>query len=194
MPAAIFGFTLVTYWDPARIGSGSVGIEDFLFSFGAGVAVWMMVAPFRFARAATPRADWRAGLRRYGLLSLVIPFCFLPLWLVGMNPMTALFLCLAISGLLALALRPDLWPLAWPGALALPPVYVLTILTGFRFFPDLTTIWHRDQIWGVPVLQAIPLGEIAWAFVYGAAWPVMVGYILDLRPAPDGRAARQRRP
>ena len=63
----------------------------------------------------------------------------------------------------------------------------------FLLWPGFITQWNPEGIWGAVVL-GLPRGEIAWAFAFGAFWPVFVGYVFDVRierrERASGRVAR----
>ena len=99
--------------------------------------------------------------------------------------MTALLLALLLLGALALAVRPGLWPIAIPATLTYPILHGFAVVFAFTVWPDLPTVWNAEHFWGQSDILGIPRGELAWAAVFGFAWPLVVVTLLDARRASD---------
>jgi hypothetical protein len=183
-PTGVFAPTFTAYWNPVRLGGGALGIEDFLFCFGSGFNLWLLVAPLPALRRARAVWDRRQILRRFWPFVLIGWGVYLPLWAGGFNPMTGLIAGLATAGGYALWACPGLWRIAVPGAILYPVLYALVLQAGFAAWPDLRAIWNGGHAWGRPFLLGTPLGELAWAVTAGAAWPPIVARMLDIRPLP----------
>jgi hypothetical protein len=181
-PSGIFAFTFVEYWTPERLGGRAVGIEDILFNYASGISVWLLVAPWPFAQKL--RVDWnfKVIMRRVALFATSVPLVYFFLWRLGMNPMTALMSTFALCGCFVLLRRPHIWLLAVPAAISYPVLHGFATAFAFEFWPDLPTTWNSDNLWGMPILFGAPLGELAWAAVYGSSWPLIVAFLLDAQP------------
>ncbi len=90
-PSGAFAFTFGAYFAPRRLGGGVVGIEDFLFNYSSGLAVWLLVALWPLGRSL--QVDWDllpAILRRAALFALLAPQAYFVLWFLGLNPIGSL--------------------------------------------------------------------------------------------------------
>jgi len=102
------------------------------------------------------------------------------LWQAGLQHMTALLV--SSSGLLLFLLvrRAALLRLALAGLVTFTPFYLLAVKLQFAAWPNYLSYWNAGGLWGTLVL-GIPRGEIAWAAMFGAAWPVVIASALDIR-------------
>lgn len=182
-PTGIFAPTFNAYWTPERLGGGPLGVEDFLFSFAAGMLAWMLVVPLPLARGLRVSPGGWAVVGRIAVFVLVIPTTYITLWVAGFNPMTACLLGLALGGAIALWLHPDLWPLALPAAIAYPSLHGLATAIAISVWPNLADVWISGQAWGYGVVRGVPLGELIWASAFGAVWPPVVAHFLGARHA-----------
>jgi hypothetical protein len=162
-------------------------VEDVLFAFASGAAVWLLTAPSAFARSL--RFDWSplAASRRIAIFAIVGPLSYFVMWFQDVNPMTALLIGLAICGGIVLVLRRELWPLAIPAAILYPIMHGLAVAFAFAAWPDLQSEWNSGHLWGTSLFLGVPLGEVFWAAVFGATWPLVVGYVLNAQPCHDER-------
>jgi hypothetical protein len=60
------------------------------------------------------------------------------------------------------------------------PFYIMVVKIHFALWPSDVSYWSPVYPWGRTVL-GIPSGEIAWALSFGAMWPALIGWALDLR-------------
>ena len=98
------------YWNPVRVLSAPVGVEDLLFSLSTGAIAWLIATGFVRDRMAVPPSPNRR-IRRYVLGA----FAGLAVgWIceaLGMAVMSSAVVSIIFLGLGLLALRPGLWPL-----------------------------------------------------------------------------------
>ena len=90
--------------------------------------------------------------------------------------MTALILTCAAGALGGGALRPEIVRLAAWGAFALPVVWTALVALTFALEPTFVHESNLEGAWGARLL-GVPLGEIAWAAVFGAFWPTFLGHV-----------------
>lgn len=175
-PAAAFAPLLEpSYWTPARVGGGPLGIEDVLITGAVASWAWYLVALRFDGRLGAPVAARDAFLRSLAPGGWVIAG-YLALWLIGVDPMTALILTCTAGALVGAALRPEIAPLAAWGAIALPIVWTALVALTFALDPAFVHEWNPEGPWGARLL-GVPLGEIAWAAVFGAFWPTFLGHV-----------------
>jgi hypothetical protein len=159
-----------SYWRPARVGGGAFGVEDPMFSFTMGALVWL--AASRLSQSPPP-LPVRAAARRFliwGLPAIPVLLC---LWLAGTDPMTATVAAGAALLAALLIRRPRMWKLAAGGVCRFLPAYVLLVRIQFAVWPDYALAWNPESAWSYPIV-GMPVGEIAWAIVFAAMWPVLV--------------------
>ncbi len=180
------------YWSPVRLFDWPVGIEDVLCSFHVGALALIPMAVI-LRESLSWEHEIARPVRRYLLAGVPLPALFLVLMPLGLGPMGSLIATnlLATGGLLLA--RARLWPLCICGLAGFPLLYWLIVRTYFLLWPGFITQWNPEGIWGAVVL-GLPRGEIAWAFAFGAFWPVFVGYVFDVRierrERASGRVAR----
>lgn len=167
------------YWMPVRLGGGILGVEDILCSFMVAAMAWFAVA-LLFGRRITiperPKILWP----RYRIIAGVSVLIFLLSYLVGLTGMTALVLtCALVAGLLILRER-GLWPVALGGVVGFAVIYLVIVRIYFFIWPDFVLQWNMQAFWGRSV-GGIPRGEIVWASVFGAYWPLFMMHVLDIR-------------
>ncbi len=49
----------------------------------------------------------------------------------------------------------------------------------FSLWPEFALQWNPGSAWSTPVL-GVPLGELAWAIVFGSYWPLFMAYVLRI--------------
>lgn len=167
------------YWMPKRVGGMVVGIEDILIAAVVAMIPWYLVAVI-WQKTLTVHFQWRASFRR---IACMMPLAYLA-YLMGIymqiNPMSLLLIiCTALAAGL-LVLRPDAWPLAATGFVIFGLAWFLIVLATFFLLPGFVHQWNLDGTWGKP-LCGVPLGEIAWALIFGALLPVLVSFTFDVR-------------
>jgi hypothetical protein len=77
--------------------------------------------------------------------------------------------------------RRELWPLSAAGAVGFTAYYAVIVVALAVVLPGLQLHWTRENLWG-PRVFGVPLEEVAWAFAYGAVWPLFMAYVFDTRP------------
>ncbi len=171
------------YWRPPRLGGVPWGLEDAVFFFAAGAAAWLcatwgrrdLTVPEKLWR---PMAVWR--LLGCGVVTGSLSLCLL---VRGADYMSSLLLPLIpLVGLLVI-LRPRLRRLALVGPAIFVPIYIAMVNLQFALWPRYILCWNRESPWARIVL-GIPAGEIAWAVLFSAAWPLAMAFVFDVRRAP----------
>jgi hypothetical protein len=173
--ALLGGLFIPAYWQPDHVGTflPGVGAEDFVFCFACGGLSWMAAGgavrvgrpppgPF-LARAGLLLAAAAGGV---ALLRLVPGCGVMASFLVGFS---------ACGGWLT-------WRLGRVGAAAraaagFTAAYVLVAALVMRARPESAGFWVEPALLGPRVL-GLPVEELAWAYGYGGAWPVLVEYCL----------------
>jgi hypothetical protein len=176
-----------SYWSPVRLGGQRVGIEDIVFMFHTGALIWLL-SVWVFRHRVRPNPRTAQFIRRYlglGSASVVLLLLFL---YSGLDTMTSALMGVAIVGLIALFFRPQLWPLAPAGAVGYTVYYVALLNFCFWVWPDLVSYWNPANPWSYLVV-GIPVGELAFAVVLGAAHPLILGFALDAVLEPRAETA-----
>jgi len=84
--------------------------------------------------------------------------------------------------------RPSYCRLAALPAVGFAVLHAATLVVLIDLWPSFGG-WRPDAVWG-PAVGGIPLDEIVWAAVFGASWPLVAAYVIDLRFVPaEGREA-----
>ena len=182
VPAALEGPTFSGYWHPNRLGGMAIGIEDLLFAFSTGVIAWMLAAGWGLDRCATGGRSFSACARRMLPLGIQV-LADLGLWMAGVDRMSASLITSLGLLLVLLAWRPELWRLSACGMATFLIQYLLQLKLVFQIWPGFLDSWNRGEPWG-RLFLGMPLGEIAWAAVFGATWPVGVAIVMDVRFHP----------
>jgi len=163
-----------------RITQLSVGIEDIIFSFATGGIVWIIVS-FSVGRNFSYNIAISTVIKRYLILgALGISLIFILFRSTKWGVMTEALVGIIIIGLILLVrFRFKSWRIAVAGSLLFTLYY--SLITGFflKLFPHSELYWNNNNFWGISVFN-VPLGEIVWAFVYGAVWPLAMAYVFDL--------------
>lgn len=174
------------YWQPPHFVAPWASVEGVLFSFGNGILLWLVAS--RPLRAALPRAKplaaFAAPLLGLGAFTLAVS---LTLWsgglaLTGLALMPAMLLALALTGALILARTPRLAPLALAGAAGFTLVYAGELAVLGALDPSYPGLWNAATRTGGTFL-GFPAWELGWAAVYGAVWPLCIGWALTRRAA-----------
>ena len=166
---------IVDYWHPTylvdiAIGRWRFGLEDFLSAFAvAGISTVIFESlALRRGWAELPRISFRTLLR----ITLRGGVCLSLMALLasgfGMNSIYAIILSMAISSLLMLFGRWEVFLLSIPTAVTLAFLLYLSYIVLFIFiFPrGIETFWNLEVTWGIR-LTGIPIEELLWAFVTG---------------------------
>jgi hypothetical protein len=179
-PAFIFVvFLQEAYWAPDRLGHYILGIEDALVSFVVGAMAWLLAAwphRHRLGRNPKPGSPWR----RYPWFSLPIAGVYLLLVAARVDPMTSLFITLALAGGVFLSLRPDLRSLSLSGLVLFPLCYYFSVKLVYLIWPDFIHQWNLKNFWG-NLIGGVPAGELVWAAIFGACWPLCVSCLFQAR-------------
>lgn len=181
---AFFPFAAVSeglYWSPARVAGGAFGIEDALCAFNIG-ALGALPAVMLFRESLQLEAQPKPGYRRLGVLAALtlLAFSLLRVWGCSVMAATVLMQLAVWAGLLLL--RRDLWRFWVLNSVAVGLLHFVVLKALFWVWPDFVSAWSGAAPWGM-LVAGVPLGELVWAFSFGALWPVFGGYVFDLRLA-----------
>lgn len=166
------------YWSPRlTLHIGRVGIEDVLWAFATGGVAWLAaVVPVQGRAPARDRARINPG--RCALVGVVGEAVFLPLWLSGVNIMTAFVAAVVILGLVLLVIRRDLWKLAVGGGIGFGLINAFAMRATLAWCPDYYAQMPAGALSGL-ALWGLPAEEVYWAIATGAVWPLCVRYVSD---------------
>ncbi len=185
-PTAILA--LVTnpfYWRPKLIVPMPVGIEDIIFDFINGGTVWMASAGI--LTWIKPQIVHPVFSARRAILSCVFGITASGvLFLVGFRSIDAPFIAMIVWLILMICIRKENWLLVCIGAPAFTILYIFVFKTVMVFWPQFLSVWKGGGIWGWYFWE-IPLGEIVWAALFGAVWPITIAYIFDMRFDQSGK-------
>jgi hypothetical protein len=182
---AFFPFSMFledSYWQPVRFGGWRLGIEDVVISFTLGALVWgLAIWPLR------DRIQLCTGIstiprRLPRPLMYLIPFFVLHF--VGLSGMASYLAVLLLASIAELLLRPSMWPFALYGSIIFVPLYFLFVTLTFVVWPDALSQWNPAPPWGQHFF-GVPVGELVWAILFGAALPLMAAYILNAKRVSD---------
>lgn len=178
------------YWYPNRLGGGGLGVEDALCAFNVSAMGCLPAVLLFGARLVHPQGPG-PKLRRLLICGLLGLGSFLVQLSVGNSSMTSLIVTLLIGSVVLVSLRPGLWPAALACGLGFPLLYDASVMAVLWACPGFISSWTSAPPWG-RLLFGIPLGETAWAAAFGIFWPLLAGYVFDLRlavrvPAPSAR-------
>ncbi len=179
LPCSLAEITSATYWRPELLGGMRCGVEDMIFTYTVGASAWLMAALWRHESCTVGTRSFGSAFQRLTPWALTVTVAYIGLWLAGMNCVTATLVCSAGLLLFLLRRRPSLWRLALTGLVSFTPIYMLEETVQFAAWPNYLAYWNSEGIWGTLVL-GIPLGEIAWAVIFGAACPVVIASVLDI--------------
>ena len=183
------GLYMPDYWNPVRITSAPIGVEDLLFPLANGGIAWFLATwPIRkrmrlrieFSRVIKVLGGW-------GIVGLVIGAVSDRVF--GLSVMAATLAAILIVGLTIVILNPEYWPIAVTGGCAFAILYFGIMFMSFRLWPGFLEQWNLPKLWGLAI-DGVPLEEIAWAGAFGSVWPLVTAQAFDLRIAsrsPDGR-------
>lgn len=180
LPCSLAEITSGEYWRPVLLSRIPIGVEDMIFTYSFGAAAWMIAALWCLESCTVGiRAFWTAFLLMmpWALITVAAGMFF---WLAGMPHLTAILVSSAGLLLFLLGRRMSLWRLALAGLVFFTPAYLLVEKLQFAAWPNYLSYWNAGAPWGTLVL-GIPRGEIAWAAVFGAVWPVVIASALDIR-------------
>jgi len=177
-------FFVPAYWEPIQVFRFFVGPEDLLFSFATGGTVWILLAGSYYA--IPERLCRRTSGIRYAWVTAAFLGGWLVVYLAGLPIMWAALV--AGFGLWCFLLARD------KAALAVSLRSAANFTIGYTLFvaailcvsPDFVRSWTASGLFGMSVL-GVPLEEMLWAVEFGAVWPLLIAYFLDLeRRQPAG--------
>ena len=168
-----------TYWSPVRLNGGQLGVEDVLFLFQTGAMSWLLAAAIT-RRKIHFNVAVITMIRRHSLLAGLGVTLVLILFFWGLDIMTSSLLAIVGVALTVLTRQPHLWRLVPAGMLGYSLFYFFSIKICFWIWPDFVTYWNSGND-GLHFFYGVPAGELAFAIVVGATYPVCLGYGLDAR-------------
>lgn len=171
------------YWRPERLMVLVTGCEDLVFSFANGVIVFGLGAG-----ALPPAKVWIEKLRprplRFVIPCLLVFPAMIGLKAVGLGTMAATLICISLVCLFCLInQRLKTINLSLVAGAGFGLLYLLVLRLSLSIFPEMNTWWASNGlagIWG----WGVPLGEILWAVMFGATWPLFMVWTLDWGPVP----------
>jgi len=195
--AAPFGFLSIFfvpyYWDPIRLIEFGTGLEDLIFSFAGGGIAWSC-ATYPFRHRLHLQFD------RQRLIIVYLATCAAGIlfgWLLnlaGTAPMAITFAGFAFAVTIYLLLRRSLLTLMLAGAGIYGTFYLLICLLAFNLQPEFINQWNLLALSGI-VWLGIPIEELGWGIGFGAAWPLIFGYGINLQlTAPSGAECGEAHP
>ncbi len=171
------------YWEPVRVVEFGTGIEDLLFSFANGGIVWFMVTLPVHKRISIDirlkRVMWRYMVCSIGGLSLG----FIPIIILGYDPMKVALAGIIIVGAVLLWFRPELWIVSAVGAVGFGAFYTVICLVSFYLNPWFLHQWNPAALSGY-TLMGVPIEEIVWSIAFGAVWSLVMAYSFETRILP----------
>lgn len=180
LPQAFLGLLLVpVYWDPPKIALLGVGLEDFVFSFFAGGAVWMGIFVY-LPKRINFRFSTPVILKRFLFCTIAGVFILFSLYHFDIKDIKNPYITMILISLLILAFRFTYLLIGVVGALSFTISYVLGLTIGFWIWPELISFWTLKNLSGLLFLQ-IPVEELIWAFLYGLSWSLGISYIFDIQ-------------
>lgn len=186
VPLALTGFVPPReagwYWTPQRLGGFAVGLEDGLFLFSSGAMIWLFASiRQRLETGANPS---QAAMRYFWMWVLGSAAVFgMHAW--GMD-FTITCLLVPFGVLVGLFFRNrSLWKLACFGSLGFLILYTGWLRIWLWSFPAFLGPENASGVLATSVL-GVPVGEMVWALIFGAAHPLGMAYLLDVtyRPRP----------
>ena len=174
-----------TYWHPERFLGGDFGLEDAIYLFLGGSVSWAIAA--RISSFPTiDDMDWRRfGVRGVTLTTLTSALWF-GLGVVGLSPFSGSIVALSCVILLLAQLRPERAGAALSAAVGFAAYHVANLAIAQSIWPDFQETWLPGSTW-TETIASIPVGEIAFSLVFGAAHPLGLAWLLE---PPAGRANR----
>jgi hypothetical protein len=180
MPCSLAAITDSGYWHPAVLGGMRWGVEDLIFTYTAGASAWLLAALWRRKTCAVSVRDFKTAILCMTLWGVPTAAAGLGLGLAGMDHITSTLISTAACLLFLLGRKASLWRLALAGLGSFTPAYVLVVRLQFAVWPNYISYWNPSGPWGT-LAFGMPLGEIVWAAMFGAVWPVVIASALDIR-------------
>ena len=170
------------YWNPVRVGGWILGVEDILCSFMVAAMPWFVIA-MSFGRRIKLPDKLKIFWPRYRIIAGISVIIFLLCYLAGLKGMTSLLTACGSVAALLLLWKKERWLFALGGIVGFTVIYLVLVRIYFFIWPEFVLQWNMQSFWGGLIL-GIPLGEIAWAPIFGAYWPLFMMHILDLQNEP----------
>jgi hypothetical protein len=175
------------YWRPKLLGGMTWGVESALFTFVSGATVWMIATAAIRKDCSIKARSFAEIFRRMTPGALAVTALFLVLLRLGVNCVTAAVVSPVPLLIFLLFRRSSLWRLSVAGLVGFTPFYALVVKLQFAVWPNYLSYWNPGGTWGTLVF-GVPRGEVAWAAIMGATWPVAIASALNVRFA--ARAAQ----
>lgn len=183
LPTILFAPTFEPlYWSPERTLGGRIGPEDAVVTAAIAAWGWYLVA-VRYGRRLEAVADVATAFRRSLVPGAAVIGAYFGLLAVGLDAMTSLLATCIGAAVVLVARQPEQRAIAAWGAGSLMVVWFLLVAATYAFFPDFVHDWNLTGPWGRRI-AGVPLGEIVWAAVYGAFWPLFFGHVFAVRMRP----------
>ncbi|MGA2572088.1 MAG: hypothetical protein ABSF23_16390 [Terracidiphilus sp.] len=179
IPCSLAESTSAAYWHPKLLGGMSWGIESVQFTYVLGVAAWLIAAALQRQSCSIGIRGVAGVFRRFtpGALSVIV--LYILLWQAGVNCVTATLISPLGFYLYQLLDRRSLWRLSLAGLAGFVPFYFVVIRVQFALWPNYISYWNKGG-WGTLVF-GVPAGDLAWAALFGAVWPVAIAWALDVK-------------
>jgi hypothetical protein len=188
LPAGImWPISLVpAYWTPRVVlGVGRVALEDLIWAFATGSLAWHCAVTA--VEPNTTRSWHPPGMAlRYAIVGLIGAAVFMPLWLGGVKVMATFTMSVSFLVLCLLAIRRDAWKMAAAGAIGFGLINALAMQATFAICPDYYAQMSPGAFSGL-MIGGLAIEEVHWAIATGAAWPLVVVYVFDVRKPAESK-------
>jgi len=163
-------------WEPLRIGSLPVGIEDFLFCFlMGGISIALVKCLINNKDYSnSKKINWT----RFLIIAPAGLALLTGLYLAGIRSYLNNYISMAIMVILIFSIKRDMWKIFIIGSLSVSIIYTLALQPGFIIWPDLLDLWVKERLSGYTIGSA-PIEEVIWSFLFGGTWPLIFFFILD---------------
>jgi len=191
LPQALYGLQLVPQiWNPRYVISLPVGLEDILFSFLGGGLAWAS-ATLAAWRVDVFCASLEAMIRRLFVCLFFGSVLSGIFYVAGLKGYAVPFLVMTAWGAVLLFSRRAFLPLMAGGAVFFTAFYICFFKVTEFVWPNVLSLWNLKEFCGLSFWH-MPLEEIAWAFLYGAVWPMTMAYVLEERQVEAAEEIRPR--
>jgi len=180
LPCSLAELSYGEYWHPVLLGGMHYGLESLSFTYATGALAWLTAGLWSIKRCTAGTRSFSAAFLRLAPWAIAVTAVYIALLLGGMNCLTASLVPSACLLLFLLVRRASLWRLALSGLASFTVVYLLAVRLDLAVWPDFVSYWNPTGPWGARFL-GIPCGEMVWAAVFGAVWPVVIASALDIR-------------
>jgi hypothetical protein len=173
-----------SYWNPVRLGGWPIGLEDVSFSFTVGAMAWL-VSAFIYRRRLTMDHRWPPRIRRFLFSCVLFSGLCLCFWFAGVKSLANSLLAGVVSLTVVFYHAHNAWPLAATGIAFFTPIYILIEKIQFNIWPNFVLQWNPHDLLGNRIM-GLPIGEIAWAVVFGVGWPFYIAYLYGVQLLNSG--------